>query len=245
MNKQTATILGACIALGLIGASLVLGSIAHTVRMANRVVSVRGLAEREVVSDLVVWTLRYQATGDVLAEAYAALEAQQQKVQSFLTEQGVATEDLRPLAVKVTDKQANEYNGNFKSRYTLEGGIEVRATDVKKIAALSNMTQALVKAGVTLADSNCGNPAFKFTKLNEVKPDMLAEATKNARLAADQFAKDSGAKVGEIRTASQGYFSISGRDSVSSGGEGQETCEAESSLIKKLRVVTTLEYYLK
>ena len=241
-------ILAACIlASGIALAGYAVGSSFTAMKNADRFVTVRGLNERDVEADLATWSLKYRSTNDDLQLAYGQLEVQKQAVIDFLKKNGLKESEMTLVPIKVTDRQSQDYNNNTGgARYVLQGGINLRTEKVKDMFDLSQQTQALIQSGVTLVDENyCGNmPRFSFTKLNEVKPEMLKDATRNAREAAQQFATDSGANVGSIRRASQGYFSISGRDS---GGEasGSSECGDDASIMKKLRVVTTIDYFLE
>lgn len=248
MEKQS-PIAALILAAGVVLAAATLGNYLLAMKQSDRAVTVRGLNEREVKANLATWTLRYRASGDDLAGTQAALETQRETLIAFLKEQGFEAEELSLAPLKVTDRQSQDYNSNAAAaRYTLQGGVMLRTKNVDAAARMAQKTEELVKAGVTLSDENyCGNsPSFLFTSLNDVKPDMLKEATQNARDSAQQFANDSGAQVGGIKRATQGYFSISGRDSDGEAGQGGgDGCADNLSLMKKIRVVTTVEYYLE
>jgi hypothetical protein len=150
--------------------------------------------------------------------------------------------------VRVMDTQANEYGGGNRAprRYIVERQITVRTPRVDQVAAAAQKTTLLLQKGIVL-NSNPGQGLIhKFTGLNSIKPDMITEATRNARAAADRFAADSGSKVGSIRQANQGVFSISAADE--GGGAGEPgyagVSNSDSSVMKNVRVVTSVEYYL-
>ena len=149
--------------------------------------------------------------------------------------------------VRVVDTQANEYGGANRAphRYIVEQQITVRTPRVDQLAAAAQKTMLLLQKGIVL-NSNAGQGVnYKFTALNAIKPDMITEATRNARAAADRFAADSGSKVGSIRQANQGVFSILPADTGNEAGESEGGgFNAESSLMKTVRVVTTIDYYL-
>jgi len=151
--------------------------------------------------------------------------------------------------IRVVDTQANEYGGNNRAprRYITEQQITVRTTRVDQVAAAAQKTMQLLQKGIVLS----GNPGqgliYKFTGLNSIKPDMITEATRNARSAADRFASDSGSKVGSIRQANQGVFSILPADQAGDAGEPGEfggNSGGASSLMKTVRIVTSVQYYL-
>lgn len=209
-------------------------------RSYDRYVVVKGLATEDVRADLAIWSMSFTATGNDLALAQAQLEENAGKVRAYLTENGIKDDSVRLQGITVSDKQAQTYSGNDGGgpRYVLAQTLMVRTTDINSLIKVSQNISTLVKQGVVLGQPNGGyNPApqFMFTKLNDVKPQMIAEATKNARLSAEQFANDSGQKVGQIRSANQGVFEINARD--------PSTQESESP-DKTVRVVSTVEYYL-
>jgi hypothetical protein len=242
--------LGICIFSGMIGAALLVTDAVHDIQGAKRFVTVRGLAEQEAEADLAVWSLKFRATGNDLVATQQQLDTQRQAVIDFLTQSGFANTEVSIQGVTVADKQANEYNsgnGSDSNRYVLQTSVLLRSTQIAKVVAAQQKTSDLIKSSVSLSSDNyCSNgPSFIYTRLNEVKPAMLAKATQNAREAAGQFAKDAGASVGSIRQASQGYFSITARDKVEENSGGDNGCGASESVDKKIRIVTTIEYYLE
>jgi len=205
-------------------------------RTADRFVSVKGLAEKDVVADIGTWETTYMVTGESLEETMARVESQRQTILELLKENGLAEEEITVRGVSVTDNKANSYSDNTDNmpHFTVTATIAVRSGDVQKIKLVAQKQADIIRQGVVLTSAN--PPYYAFTKLNEVKPAMLAEALKNARQAADQFAKESGATLGTIRTAQQGQFSILARDDASSESE---------NIQKKVRVVSTVEYALE
>lgn len=222
----------------LLGSATLLKDGLQSFRTNDRYITVRGLATRDVDADLAVWAIRHAATSNVLDDARTQLEKDSGSIRGFLTEQGLKAGDINVLSIESQDLMAQQYRpDNIQNgRYVLTETLVVRSTDVDVVAkATQNMTQLLAK-GVVL--TNTTPPTYLFTKLNDVKPDMIAEATKNARAGAEQFAKDSGQRVGDIRNASQGYFEIQPRDPVMD--------VPESAQRKKLvRVVTSVDFFLE
>jgi hypothetical protein len=208
---------------------------------------VKGLVEREVVADLAVWTLKTKVAGYDLMATQRELEANVEKIRGFLKTNGFEGKEVEMRGLRVVDRKAQEYGDQRADqlRFIVEATVFLRSNNVEQVARVSQMTSELVKAGVALAEENTCNtgPTYLFTKLNEIKPDMLAEATKNARAAAQQFAADSGSEVGGIRQASQGFFSIASRDQGAETGEGGGCGPSDPQ--KKIRVVTTIDYYLE
>jgi len=244
-DRGAAVLLGGMLALGLIAGGWVLGSEIKATRLSDRYVSVKGLVERKVKSDLALWPLTYKEAGDDLAALYAKTDGDKKTVLQFLADQGIEASEIELGVVRVVDTQANEYGGNQRAphRYIVEQEITVRTSRVDQVAAAAQKTIQLLQKGIVLS----GNPGqgliYKFTGLNSIKPDMITEATRNARAAADRFASDSGSKVGSIRQANQGVFSILPADQASDPGEGGSG-NGDSSMMKTVRVVTSIDYYL-
>ena len=192
--------------LGLAGAGFLIGRGFEQGRSADRYVTVKGLAETFVTADLAVWPLRITATGEDLARVQEQIDRDLSTVTKFLTEQGIEPEAVQPQRVEVTDLLAQPYRpeGIGANRFILAQTTIVRTGQVDRVARLNQQTGELVKRGVVLADT--GGPTYLFTRLNEIKPELLAEATRNARVSAEQFAADSGSAIAEIRRASQGLL---------------------------------------
>jgi hypothetical protein len=238
-------VLGVLLALGLIIGGWVLGAEIKATRLGDRYVTVKGLVERKVKSDLALWPLTYKEAGDELSSLYAKTEADKKTVLQFLDEQGIQSSEIELGIIRVVDTQANEYGGGTRAphRYIVEQQITVRTARVDQVAAAAQKTMLLLQKGLALGGNPGQGLSYKFTGLNAIKPDMITEATRNARAAADRFAADSGSKVGSIRTANQGVFSILPADQSDGGEPGFGP--ADSSLMKTVRVVTSVEYYLE
>jgi len=242
----------ALLALGLVGAGALVGSNIPRLRTADRTVSVKGVSEREARADLAIWPLRLVVTSDDLGEANAELARSAQAVRTFLAAQGLAAggagsdggssggTEVTVQDFTVTDARSNQGSYVPGSRYVIRQTIVVRSADVDRVRAASQRVSELVQNGVVLSSGQeygGGGPTFLFTKLDALKPPMIAEATARARQAAEQFARDSRAELGGIRTATQGYFEILPRDQAP--GISQE-----SQVVKTVRVVTTVVYGL-
>lgn len=205
----------------------------------DKSVFVRGLAEREVKADMAVWPLILSATDNDLSSAQAKLEAQETALRTFLQQHGLGGENtLSVMRYDTQDLLAQSYrpDGIDQGRYVLGKTLLLRTPDVDTVIAASQAMDDLVKRNVALGQGS--QPSYIFTGLNDIKPDMIREATANALEAAQQFAQDSGAQVGGIVSASQGVFSIEGRDEIPMLG-------AEGQINKKVRVVTSVTYRLK
>jgi len=238
------TLLGALLGLGLVLGGWTLGTQIKATRLNDRYVDVKGLVERTVKADLVTWPLSYKEAGDDLASLYDRSETDRKSILQFLAEQGIQPSEIELSVVQVTDTEANEYGGKRGAkRYILGQEIKVRTSRVDQVATAAQRTMLLVHKGIVL---NSTAAEYKFTGLNSIKPDMITEATRNARAAATRFAADSGSKVGSIRYANQGAFSIEAADQIGGTGEdGYGSSNGDSSLMKTVRVVTSVQYYLE
>jgi hypothetical protein len=247
-SQRSALILGIFLALGLVVGGWALGAQIKATRLSDRYVTVKGLVERQVKSDLALWPLTFKEAGNELAALYARAERNRQVVVEFLEQQGIESGEISLGLVRVVDTQAREYGGDRSAyRYIVEQTVTVRTGRVDEVAAAAQKTVQLLQKGIVLDSGHGGGGvSYRFTGLNAIKPDMITEATRNAREAAARFAADSGSRVGNIRTANQGVFSILAAEAVDAGGEGGYGYSgADSSLMKTVRVVTTVQYYLE
>ena len=200
----------------------------------DRIVTVKGLAEREVVANKVVWPLLYKDIGNDLATLYDNMNKKSKAIVAFLKEKGISDNEISIAPPEVIDMEAERYNSNNVTyRYNATSVITVTSSQVDKVRALMSEQAELLKQGIAIVGGDYRfNVNYEFTNLNEIKPAMIEEATRNARTAAEKFAKDSDSRLGKIRNASQGQFSITNRDE-------------NTPYIKTVRVVTTVKYYLK
>jgi uncharacterized protein len=222
----------ALLATGLIVGGYLIGDGLVRMKQSDRAVTVRGLAERDATADLATWTIAYSAKAADLQSAQAKVDNDTKAIRAFFTSLGFDAEALQPTGANVS-----QYNENGAPVYTVKQRLSLRTTDIKKAEAAVKRQFDLVKSGVELEEGS--GMAYTFTKLNDIKPAMIAQATKDARKSAEQFANDSGTDVGSIKSATQGYFEVTARDGDSAGGWG-----VSDTPYKKVRVVTTVEYYL-
>ncbi len=206
-----------------------------TFKDMDRSVTVKGLSEREVNANKVTWPLVYKELGNDPAEMYDLLTQKNKKVLAFLKSAGIKESDISVNPPVISDRQADNYGNEIMNyRYKATSVITVTSTEVDKVRSLMRRQSELMKQGIALVSEEYGGNSvvYEFTGLNKVKPDMIEEATKNARKTAQKFADDSGSSLGEIRNAQQGQFSIEDRD-------------ANTPYIKRLRVVNTVEYSIR
>jgi hypothetical protein len=226
---------------GLIAGGYAIGSGVRGFRTADRYVSVKGIAEKEVKADLALWPLRVTAASNSLQEAQARVAKDAATVRHFFESGGIPSAAIEVQGVEANDLMAQTFRqGAPPSRYVVAQTLMVRTTDVDRVAALSQRVGEIVEAGVAISSGENmpqQGPFYIFTKLNDIKPAMIAEATKNARAGAQQFAADSGSSLGHIRQASQGLFQILPRDAAPGQSE-------EKQIQKTVRVVSTVDYSL-
>lgn len=224
----------AILAVGMVASAALIGNSVANARLAERAVTVRGLAEQDVTADLATWSLAATAQGADMASLQATSERDAAAVIAFLKAQSFTDEEIETGGISI-----NQYtNQNGTPNITIRRNLKLRTTRIPQARAAYARQAELIRQGV-IFDSNEGGMVYSFTRLNDVKPAMIAAATKNAREGADQFAKDSGTSVGKIKSATQGYFSIIPRDGDNAAGP------ASASPFQKVRVVTTIDFYLE
>lgn len=226
---------GLAIMVGLIVLGAMIPRAVEKYRSYDRTVNVKGLCEREVKADKVIWPVVYKVMANEVQSIYDQTDAGNARIISFLESGGIEADEITVAVPQISDKLANEYGDNNRAfRYIAKNVITVCTSDVDKVLALMSRQSELLKKGVVTDGSNqWENPVeFRYEGLNDIKPEMIEEATRNAREAAQKFAKDSDSRLGKIKTANQGTFTIENRDS-------------NTPYIKKVRVVTSVTYYLK
>lgn len=217
---------------GLVAVAISIPQAVRILNAASRNVSVRGLCEREVMADKVIWPLQYSIAGDDLTALYKQMEANDAAIRRFLNNGGIENGEITTSAPNVSDVFTQEYGGNNRRfRYVIKSTTTVSTGKVDKVLELMGHQSDLLRSGITLESGWDSRPTFSFESLNDIKPEMIEEATKNARASAQKFADDSGSRLGKIRNANQGYFTIEDRDS-------------NTPQIKKVRVVTNVNYSL-
>lgn len=221
----------AILAIGMTAGGYLLGNGLLRAKDAERAVTVRGLAERDVTADLATWTIAYSASSTSLAEAQDKVRRDTQAIEQFFTDLGFPAEALQPTGANVAS-----FTNEGVTTYTVRQRLALRSEDIARAQKAVARQFDLVGRGVFLEEGS--GMSYTFTGLNDIKPQMVAEATKDARASAQQFAEDSGSGVGKIRDATQGYFTIEARDG-DSGGWGMA-----DSPYKKVRVVTTVSFSL-
>lgn len=226
--------LGICIFLGLATLGFLLGKSAIQFKEFERTVTVKGLSEREYPADIVLWPIQFTAADNELSHLYNTLESDTVKIREFLQQKGIQNKEITVSPPAITDKSAQRYGTGPRPefRYTALQIVTVYSSNVELIRSTKIKLGELGKQGIVFTGGDYQNATeYFFTRLNEVKPEMIEEATTKAREVADKFAQDSQSRLGKIKRASQGQFSITSRDK-------------NNPHVKKVRVVSTVEYYL-
>lgn len=213
------------------GAMLLL-AISHF-KSYDRTVAVRGLCVREVKADRAIYPIVFNEVGNDLSAVAASAQTKSQRVVKFLKDNGFEDSEISVSSPKVSDNQANSYSSNAINRYSIKVTVTVFTKKVDEVLALAEKQTELINEGIAISGESWESPVeYIFEGLNDIKPAMIEEANKNAYKSAEQFAKDSHSRVGKIKDAVQGLFSIEDRDSY-------------TPYIKEVRVVTSVTYYLR
>ena len=233
-RQVTALLFGLSLSSGLAALGGILGYSALKHKEFERTVTVKGLSEREYLADTVIWSIDFTLANNSLSQLHADLEAGLQSLVAYLSSQNIAAEDISYSLPSINDSYTNQYRdvNSEALRYTGNRSVTIYSDAVDLVR---NVMQDFASAGIEgdfqIEGSWWSHAQYSFDSLNEVKPDMVEEATRNARDVAGKFADDSESRLGRIRRASQGQFSIRDRD-------------ATNPHIKRVRVVSTVEYYL-
>lgn len=227
-------VLGAFLFLGLIGMGYMLGNAAIEFKQFERSVTVKGLAEREYEADIVIWPIRFTVAENDLESLYSSIDVQSSMIYGFLIANGLDSSELSTSIPAITDKSAQRFGNKeqVEFRYTAVPSVTVYSENIQTVQTVMRKLSQLGRQGIVLTGGGYQSSAqYIFTRLNEVKPDMIEEATRKAREVAQKFAADSESSLGKIKRASQGQFSIGSRDK-------------NNPHIKKVRVVVTVVYHL-
>lgn len=233
-SRVSAAILGLCLLAAAAVLGYQLGGAALDYKQMERSVTVKGLAEREYDADIVIWPIQFTVASNDLAQLYLTLDDQAAKIRDFLQGRGIAPEQISDAPAAITDKSAQQYGNNSGAefRYTAQRTVTVYSPQISTVRNVMGQLSQLGRQGIVFSgDEYQSKTEYIFSRLNEIKPEMIEEATRNAREVAQKFAADSDSRLGKIRRASQGQFTISDRDK-------------NNPHIKQVRVVSTVEYYL-
>lgn len=234
MKRNSIILASAILSLGIIVLGILLNCGINTFANKDRYVTVKGLSEKTVAANQVIWPLQCKDVGNDVTQLYNAVAQKGKIIVDFLKAGGITDEEISLSAPVLYDREAERYSSNdIKQRYQISSVITVTSSQVDKVRGLMEKQGELLERGVAIAGGDYEYQVqYLFNGLNEIKPQMIEEATRNAREVAEKFAADSDCKIGGIRHANQGQFSIDDRD-------------AYTPYIKRVRVVTTVEYSLK
>lgn len=211
--------------------------------LAKRTVTVKGLAEMNVVADMAIWNININRVGGDLNNVQSGVDTDIEKIKNFLRAQGFNDTEIQNRRIQVRDKFAGysdaEQKKKTEDRYVIETGVMVRSENVNLVDAVSRKLGELVRQGITITEDYAG-PTYLFNGLNEIKISMIEQATKNATDAGRQFAKDANARLGKIQSANQGVFTVESRDPIDRWSNDEK-----QSINKKVRVVSTITFYLR
>ena len=233
-GKASAFIFGLFVFLGLVALGYILGRAAIEFKEYERTVVVKGLSERIVEADIVVWPIRFTEADNDLENLYKSVELSSSKIRAYLRKRGILPQEISSAPPSITDKSAQQYSNSAPAvfRYTAMQTLTVYSKDVKGVRRVMQELSELGRQGIVFTGGGYqSDTEYIFSRLNDVKPEMIEEATRKARQVAEKFASDSNSRLGKIKRASQGRFSINPRDKY-------------NPQIKKVRVVSTVEYYL-
>ena len=220
-------------AVGILGLGAFIYNAAIDTKDKERTVTVRGLSERIMPADFVIMPVVFTNAANDLDQLYSSIQANTDSVKNFLIKNGIEANEITVGAPSIEDIENSGYTGKTKFRYRSTTAVTIATNKIEKVRDFSNRLSEMIKQGVAITTNHWQFPtSYQYTKLNDIKPEMIEEATKNARNSAIKFAMDSQSKLGKIKKASQGTFSIENRDE-------------NSPNITKLRVITNIEYYLK
>lgn len=233
-NISSAFVLGLFLLLGLSSLGYQLADSAIKFKEYERTVTVKGLSEREYEADIVIWPIQFTQASNEIGDLYTSIEKSTQNIQTFLEKKGINKKDISITIPSITDKSAQRYGNQAKAefRYTAIQTVTIYSKNINSVRNVMGSLSELGKQGIVFtAGDYRSQTEYLFTRLNEIKPEMIEEATRKAREVAEKFASDSKSSLGKIKKASQGQFSISARDK-------------NNPHIKKIRVVSTVAYYL-
>ena len=234
-NKNKIIYASLILGISLVSAGFFISQTLLKAKQLERYVTVKGLSEREVMADIAIWPIQITVVSNDLAQLEQDLTSQTKTLKGFFTGQGFSEDEITIASPSIQDHRANYYGGGAQNpfRFTANRDFTIRTSNIDKLHKAVAGIPSIIGKGIILGSKNYWQQVeYLYTKLNEIKPDMIEEATRNAREAAEKFARDSDSKVGKIKSANQGLFSIQNRD-INTGH------------IKKVRVVNTVVFYLE
>jgi hypothetical protein len=234
--------LGTTLSVGLIISTVLAMGAVERIKLANQTIAVKGCAERLIGSDVIVWRATFSTRSETMADAYKRLKEDLSVVLDYLQNKGVPEETVTASSISTRTSYARDEHGRQTDTitgYRLSQSVRVRSMDIEKITQISRECTDLIAQGVEI---DSATPQYFYTKLGELKIEMLGEAARDARQRTEQLARDSGSRVGALRSASQGVFQITPADSTEVSNYG---ISDTSSISKKIRAVISVKYSIR
>lgn len=244
-EKYHLPLLGVMLSLGLIISTYLIGDVIRDVRLAEQIIKVRGYAEKIVESDVAIWQLNFGIRTQNMQQGYSLLETQRQQVMAFLTSNAIADNEISLFPVSFSEERKRDENGQATNEieyWGLNQALEITSRDVHKIAALSTEINQLIKQGIGIQSSS---PSYSYSQVNDLKSELLTAATKDARVRAQTLAEGSGVKLGVLRAARQGVFSVRAANASMIAADNDMGDDNTSSISKKITAVVTVDYSMK
>lgn len=237
---RVAAVLGLCVALGPSVAGFFVYKGILNVKANDRYVTIKGLVEKVVKADRGTLEISFKVSGNDLNQLYQKLSGDSERIQQFIQQEGFASEEITQSASRVSDLHMREYGNGALSpeRYLIEHTVMVNSPQVDKLSVLSGKTGELIRQGISISQSNV---RYYLDQFNTLRPQLISAAVKNASQIAESFAQTTGSQINGIRQANQGVIRLTSPDS----SPNQEYDDGTSSLMKQLRVVSTVQFYLK
>ncbi|MBA7470467.1 hypothetical protein ES707_05754 [subsurface metagenome] len=243
ISKMQLALFGLILAIGLIISTYLVTDVIRDVRLSHQIIKVRGYAEKIVESDLAIWEIYFGIRSENIKKGYPVIEDQKKQVLAFLKEQGVDQGEIHIFSMSINEQNKLDENANITNEidfFQLQQIIEITSSDVHKIAGVSSDITQLLKTGIAIQSSS---PNYYYSKVNDLKSELLTEATQDARMRAQTLATGSGVKLGFLKAARQGSFSI--RSAKSTNISSEDTYDDTYSITKKITAIVTVDYSMK
>lgn len=234
--------LGFMLAAGMVVSTFLGSRSIEKIKLADQTIRVKGSSERKIDSDWAVWNARFAARAPGLTDAYAKIRKDLEAVLSYLEAAGVPRGSVGVSSVSTSIQYKLNEKGhatNVIEGYVLEQSVELKSGDIPLVARLARDSTALIQQGIEFSSSS---PCYYYTRLNDLKIEMLGEATRDARARAEQLAKNSGCAVGALRSASQGVFQITPEYSTEVSDYGVYDT---GSIRKSVKALVTVEFSIR
>ena len=238
-NSRSFVVPGIVLAVGLIIAAMILSNTWRNVSRGNVTITVTGSSQKDIRSDYAIWRGDFSSVSPVLADAYEKIKSQSEKVKSYLTGKGITEDKIKFSSVRTTTQFVLNDKGYATSQisgYMVYMDVTVESADVDMIDRLSREASELINQGI---DFNSNPPEFLYTKIADLKVEMIGLASQDAKIRAEQMAKSTGNEVGEVRSSKMGVIQINAKNSTDVSDYG---INDTSSLEKTIRAVVSMSF---